>query len=182
VPWLRDGDLRAEVREGRGRPRAGAGGGALFVERTAPRKEEPTEEQKDARVAARRAKKARQKANKAEKKAAAAAASEAERADYPHAQLRENVEFVMNGLEAATQAARNPTGSNIRVAYVCSLSLLASSHDAEDGEHSGLERLSSELVSYVGHFLLSARPDRPERLRGRRRTRFPGRSAPSTTR
>ncbi|EOD31508.1 hypothetical protein EMIHUDRAFT_231922 [Emiliania huxleyi CCMP1516] len=79
-----------------------------------------------------RAKKARQKANKAEKKAAAAAASEAERADYPHAQLRENVEFVMNGLEAATQAARNPTGSNIRVAYVCSLSLLASSHDAED--------------------------------------------------
>ncbi|EOD35966.1 hypothetical protein EMIHUDRAFT_227100 [Emiliania huxleyi CCMP1516] len=60
-----------------------------FVERTAPRKEELTEEQKDARAAARRAKKARQKANKAEK-AAAAAASEAERADYPHAQLREN--------------------------------------------------------------------------------------------
>ncbi|EOD17627.1 hypothetical protein EMIHUDRAFT_243930 [Emiliania huxleyi CCMP1516] len=88
-----------------------------FVERTAPRKEEPTEEQKDARAAARRAKKARQKANKAEKKAAAAAASEAEHADYPHAQLRENIEFVMNGLEAATQAARNPTGSNIQVAY-----------------------------------------------------------------
>ena len=85
-----------------------------FVERTAPRKEELTEEQKDARAAARRAKKARQKANKAEKKAAAAAASEAERADYPHAQLRENVEFVMNGLEAATQAARNPAGSNIQ--------------------------------------------------------------------
>ena len=62
-------------------------------------------------------KKARQKTNKAEKKAAAAAASEAERADYPHAQLRENVEFVMNGLEAATQAARNPTGSNTQVAY-----------------------------------------------------------------
>ena len=77
-----------------------------FVERTAPRKEELTEEQKDARAAARRAKKARQKANKAEK-AAAAAASEAERADYPHAPLRENVEFVMDGLEAATQAARN---------------------------------------------------------------------------
>ncbi|EOD08458.1 hypothetical protein EMIHUDRAFT_258260 [Emiliania huxleyi CCMP1516] len=54
---------------------------------------------------------------KAEKKAAAAAASEAERADYPHAQLRENVEFVMDGLEAATQAARNPAGSNIQVAY-----------------------------------------------------------------
>ena len=87
-----------------------------FVERTAPRKEELTEEQKDARAAARRAKKARQKANKAEK-AAAAAASEAERADYPHAQLRENVEFVMDGLEAATQAARNPAGSNIQVAY-----------------------------------------------------------------
>jgi len=87
-----------------------------FVERTASRKEEPTEEQKDARAAARRAKKARQKANKAEK-AAAAAASEAERADYPHAQLRENVEFVMDGLEAATQAARNPSGSNIQVAY-----------------------------------------------------------------
>ena len=88
-----------------------------FVERTAPRKEELTEEQKDARAAARRAKKARQKANKAERKAAAAAASEAERADYPHEQLRENVEFVMDGLEAATQAARNPSGSNIQVAY-----------------------------------------------------------------
>ena len=87
-----------------------------FVERTAPRKEELTEEQKDARAAARRAKKARQKANKAEK-AAAAAASEAERADYPHAQLRENVEFVMEGLEAAAQAARIPTGSKIQVAY-----------------------------------------------------------------
>ena len=62
-----------------------------FIERTAPRKkEELTEEQKDARAAARRAKKARQKANKAERKAAAAAASEAERADYPHAQLRES--------------------------------------------------------------------------------------------
>jgi len=73
--------------------------------------------QQAARAAARRAKKARQKANKAEKKAAAAAASEAERADYPHAQLRENVEFVMDGLEAATQAARNPTGSNSQVAY-----------------------------------------------------------------
>ncbi|EOD40457.1 hypothetical protein EMIHUDRAFT_251140 [Emiliania huxleyi CCMP1516] len=69
-----------------------------FVERTASRKEEPTEEQKDARTAARRAKKARQKANKAEKKAAAAAASEAERADYPHAQLRENVEMVAYSL------------------------------------------------------------------------------------
>ena len=37
--------------------------------------------------------------------------------------------------------------------------LLASSHDAEDGEHSGLERLSSELVSYIGHFLLHGRTD-----------------------
>ncbi|EOD33756.1 hypothetical protein EMIHUDRAFT_229249 [Emiliania huxleyi CCMP1516] len=73
--------------------------------------------EKDARAAARRAKKARQKANKAERKAAAAAASEAERADYPHAQLRENVEIVMEGLEAAAQAARNPSGSNIQVAY-----------------------------------------------------------------
>ena len=44
-----------------------------FVERTAPRtKEELTEEQKDARAAARRAKKARQKKNKAEKAAASA--------------------------------------------------------------------------------------------------------------
>ena len=33
------------------------------------------------------------------------------------AQLPENVEFVMDGLEAATQAARNPAGSNIQVAY-----------------------------------------------------------------
>ena len=80
-----------------------------FIERTASRKEKPTEAQKEARTSARRAKKARQKKNKAEK-AAAAAASEAERADYPHAQLRENVEFVMDGLEAATQAARNPAG------------------------------------------------------------------------
>ena len=88
-----------------------------FIERTASRKEKPTEEQKEARAAARRAKKARRKANKAEKKAAAAAASEAERADYPHAQLRENVEFVMEGLEAAAQAARIPTGSKIQVAY-----------------------------------------------------------------
>ena len=75
-----------------------------FVERTAPRKEELTEEQKDARAAARRAKKARQKANKAEKAAAAAAASEAERAGYPYAQLRENAMFVMEGLEAACGA------------------------------------------------------------------------------
>ena len=37
--------------------------------------------------------------------------------------------------------------------------LLASSHDAEDGEHSGLERLSSELVSHIGHFLLHGRTD-----------------------
>ena len=88
-----------------------------FVERTAPRKEELTEEQKDARAAARRAKKARQKKNKAEKAAAAAAASEAERAGYPYAQLRENAMFVMEGLEAAAQAARIPTGSKIQVAY-----------------------------------------------------------------
>ena len=88
-----------------------------FIERTAPRKkEELTEEQKDARAAARRAKKARQKKNKAEK-AAAAAASEAERAGYPYAQLRENAMFVMEGLEAAAQAARIPTGSKIQVAY-----------------------------------------------------------------
>ena len=89
-----------------------------FIERTAPRKkEELTEEQKDARAAARRAKKARQKKNKAEKAAAAAAASEAERAGYPYAQLRENAMFVMEGLEAAAQAARIPTGSKIQVAY-----------------------------------------------------------------
>ena len=31
--------------------------------------------------------------------------------------------------------------------------------DAEDGEHSGLERLSSELVSHIGHFLLHGRTD-----------------------
>ena len=37
--------------------------------------------------------------------------------------------------------------------------LLASCHDAEDGEHSGLERLSSELVSRIGHFLLHGRTD-----------------------
>ena len=88
-----------------------------FIERTASRKEKPTEEQKEARAAARRAKKARQKKNKAEKAAAAAAASEAERAGYPYAQLRENAMFVMEGLEAAAQAARIPTGSNIQVAY-----------------------------------------------------------------
>ena len=41
----------------------------------------------------------------------------AERADYPHAQLRENAMFVMEGLEAAAQAARIPTGSKIQVAY-----------------------------------------------------------------
>ncbi|EOD06330.1 hypothetical protein EMIHUDRAFT_219166 [Emiliania huxleyi CCMP1516] len=105
-------DLKAEKAAGDREPVQAAE--RSFVERTASRKEEPTEEQKDARAAARRAKKARQKANKVEKKAAAAAASEAERADYPHAQLRENVEFVMEGLEAATQAARNPAGSNIQ--------------------------------------------------------------------
>ena len=69
--------------------------------------------------AARRAE-LRRKAKEAERtreRQAAAAASEAKRADYPHEQLRENVEFVMDGLEAATQAARNPSGSNIQVAY-----------------------------------------------------------------
>ena len=44
-------------------------------------------------------------------------ASEAERAGYPYAQLRENAMFVMEGLEAAAQAARIPTGSKIQVAY-----------------------------------------------------------------
>ena len=52
-----------------------------------------------------------------QKVAAAAAASEAERAGYPYAQLRENAMFVMEGLEAAAQAARIPTGSKIQVAY-----------------------------------------------------------------
>ncbi|EOD10988.1 hypothetical protein EMIHUDRAFT_257567, partial [Emiliania huxleyi CCMP1516] len=77
-----------------------------YIERTAPKKKDPTKEQLAARAAARKAKKARQKARRAEE-AGERAASEAERADYPHAQLRENVEFVMEGLEAATQAARN---------------------------------------------------------------------------
>ena len=88
-----------------------------YIERTAPKKKELTKEQLEAKAAARKAKKARQKARRAAEAGERAAASEAEHADYPHAQLRENVEFVMEGLEAATQAARNPTGSNIQVAY-----------------------------------------------------------------
>ena len=86
-----------------------------FIERTVPRKkEELTEEQKDARAAARRAKKARQKKNKAEKAAAAAAASEAERAGYPYAQLRENAMFVMEGWRLRRRRRASPPGPRFR--------------------------------------------------------------------
>ena len=133
-----------------------------FVERTASRKEEPTEEQKDARAAARRAKKARQKANKAERKAAAAAASEAERADYPHAQLRENVELVMDGLEAATQAARIPTGSRPRSPTRCLQRGAAGSATRCTPRSYGL-RVATRVARDRGSLASSMRPAGTER-------------------
>ena len=59
-----------------------------YIERTAPKKKELTDEQLAARTASRKAKKIRQKERRA-KEAGERAASEAERAEPPRAQLRE---------------------------------------------------------------------------------------------
>ena len=45
------------------------------------------------------------------------AASEAERAEPPRAQLRENIEYVMAGLRSAAAQAHSQAGSNIGVEY-----------------------------------------------------------------
>ena len=123
--WLRDHRGRPEAREGRGRPRVGAGGGALvhrahraeeFKQDNAPKKKEPTKEQLAARAAARKAKKDRQKARRATE-AGERAASEAERAEAPRAQLRENIQYVMAGLRSAAAQARSQAGSKMGVEY-----------------------------------------------------------------
>ena len=75
-----------------------------YVERTAPKKKELTEEQLAARTASRKAKKIRQKERRA-KEAGERAASEAERAEAPRAQLRENIEYVVAGLRSAAAQA-----------------------------------------------------------------------------
>merc|ERR1712086_1118430 len=115
--WLRDHRDRPEAREGRGRPRVGAGGGAL-VRRAHRAEEEGAHQgaQLAAKAAARKAKKTRQKARRA-KEAGERAASEAERAEAPRAQLRENIQYVMAGLRTAAAQTRNQAGSNIGVEY-----------------------------------------------------------------
>ncbi|EOD15888.1 hypothetical protein EMIHUDRAFT_245450 [Emiliania huxleyi CCMP1516] len=45
------------------------------------------------------------------------AANEAENAERPRAQLRENIEYVMAGLRSAAAQARSQAGSNIGVEY-----------------------------------------------------------------
>ena len=80
-----------------------------YIERTAPKKKELTDEQLAAKAASRKAKKNRQKAGER------AAASEAERAERPRAQLRANIEYVMDGLRSAAARARSQAGSKTRV-------------------------------------------------------------------
>ncbi|EOD38706.1 hypothetical protein EMIHUDRAFT_260675, partial [Emiliania huxleyi CCMP1516] len=87
-----------------------------YIERTAPKKKEPTKEQLAARAAARKAKKDRQKARRATE-AGERAASEAERAEAPRAQLRENIQYVMAGLRSAAAQARSQAGSKMGVEY-----------------------------------------------------------------
>ena len=87
-----------------------------YVERTAPKKKELTDEQLAARTASRKAKKIRQKERRA-KEAGERAASEAERAEAPRAQLRENIEYVVAGLRSAAAQARSQAGSKLEVEY-----------------------------------------------------------------
>ena len=75
-----------------------------YIERTAPKKKELTKEQLAAKAAARKAKKTRQRERRA--KEAERAASEAERAERPRAQLRANIEYVMEGLRSAAARVR----------------------------------------------------------------------------
>ena len=116
--WLRDHRGRPEARKGRGRPRVGEGGGAL-VHRAhrAAKKKELTDEQLAAKAASRKAKKNRQKERRAKEAGERAAASEAERAERPRAQLRANIEYVMDGLRSAAARARSKAGSKTRVTY-----------------------------------------------------------------
>ena len=75
-----------------------------YIERTAPKKKELTDEQLAAKAASRKAKKNRQKERRA-KEAGERAASEAERAEAPRAQLRENIQYVMAGLRSLCSCA-----------------------------------------------------------------------------
>ena len=86
-----------------------------YIERTAPKKKELTKEQLAAKAAARKAKKTRQRERRA--KEAERAASEAKRAERPRAQLRANIEYVMEGLRSAAARARSQAGSKTRVTY-----------------------------------------------------------------
>ena len=80
-----------------------------YIERTAPKEKELTDEQLAAKAAARKAKKTRQKARRAQE-AGERAASEAERAEAPRAQLRENIQYVMAGLRTAAAQTRSQAG------------------------------------------------------------------------
>ena len=88
-----------------------------YIERTAPKKKELTDEQLAAKAASRKAKKNRQKERRAKEAGERAAASEAERAERPRAQLRANIEYVMDGLRSAAARARSQAGSKTRVTY-----------------------------------------------------------------
>ena len=88
-----------------------------YIERTAPKKKELTDEQLAAKAASRKAKKNRQKERRAKEAGERAAASEAERAEAPRAQLRENIKYVMAGLRSAAAQTRSQAGSKIEVEY-----------------------------------------------------------------
>ncbi|EOD23659.1 hypothetical protein EMIHUDRAFT_123670, partial [Emiliania huxleyi CCMP1516] len=88
-----------------------------YIERTAPKKKELTDEQLAAKAASRKAKKNRQKERRAKEAGERAAASEAERVERPRAQLRANIEYVMDGLRSAAARARSQAGSKTRVTY-----------------------------------------------------------------
>ena len=88
-----------------------------YIERTAPKKKELTDEQLAAKAASRKAKKNRQKERRAKEAGERAAASEAERAERPRAQLRENIQYVMAGLRTAAAQTRSQAGSKTRVTY-----------------------------------------------------------------
>ena len=68
-----------------------------YIERTAPKKKELTDEQLAAKAASRKAKKNRQKERRAKEAGERAAASEAERAERPRARPRGSMDTVLGG-------------------------------------------------------------------------------------
>ena len=114
-------------RRPRARPRRGARVGSsgrgersyTYVERTAPRRKvsSPMSSLRQRPRLAGPRRSGRRSAGRTAKEAGERAASEAERAEPPRAQLRENIEYVMDGLRSAAARARSQAGSKTRVTY-----------------------------------------------------------------